>query len=63
MADLKGQAGELRFTIEIKRAATGETETHELIGKVIDDVGDSLNGGEERSDGRGDGADRSIGQA
>lgn len=34
MADIKGQAGELRFTIEITRAETGEKETVELIGKV-----------------------------
>lgn len=32
---LAGEAGELRFTIEIKRAETGEVETHELIGKII----------------------------
>lgn len=30
--ELKGQPGELRMTIEIKRAATGKTETVELIG-------------------------------
>lgn len=29
---LSGQPGELRMTIEIKRAATGKTETVELIG-------------------------------
>jgi len=34
--DLKGQEGELRFTLEIKRAATGQTETVELIGKIGD---------------------------
>ena len=32
--ELKGQEGELRFTLEIKRAATGETETVELVGKI-----------------------------
>jgi hypothetical protein len=36
MAELKGKAGELRFTVEVKRAATGKTETFELIGKVND---------------------------
>lgn len=41
-ADLTGAAGEIRFTIEIKRAATGEIETHELIGKVMTD-GESPN--------------------
>lgn len=37
MADntLLGTPGELRFTVEIKRAATGEVETHELIGKLL----------------------------
>lgn len=37
MADLNGQIGELRFTLEITRAATGETETIEMIGKVVAD--------------------------
>ena len=35
MNSLTGQPGELRMTIQIKRAATGETETHELIGKEL----------------------------
>ena len=35
MPELEGSPGELRFTIEIVRAATGETETVELIGKII----------------------------
>ncbi len=35
--DLKGQLGELKFTLEIKRAATGETETFDLIGKICGD--------------------------
>jgi hypothetical protein len=34
--NLTGQIGELRMTIEIKRAATGETEIHELIGTPIE---------------------------
>jgi hypothetical protein len=37
MSSLNGQPGELRFTIEVKRKATGKTETHELIGKIIPD--------------------------
>lgn len=32
--DLQGKPGEIRMTIHIKRAATGETETHELVGKI-----------------------------
>lgn len=31
-SNLQGEPGELRMTIEIKRAATGKTETVELIG-------------------------------
>jgi hypothetical protein len=45
MSDLQGQIGELRMTIHIKRAATGETETHELIGKVMDEVKENSDGG------------------
>lgn len=32
MSDLQGQAGEVQMTITITRKATGETETHEMIG-------------------------------
>lgn len=35
MADLVGQIGELRMTIEVTRAATGETETYELVGTPL----------------------------
>jgi transcription elongation GreA/GreB family factor len=35
--ELKGKPGELRCTVEIKRAATGKVETYELIGKAEDD--------------------------
>lgn len=31
-SDLQGQPGELRMTIEIKRAATGKVDTFELVG-------------------------------
>lgn len=34
MTDLTGQPGVVRMTIEIKRAATGETEQYELIGTL-----------------------------
>ena len=37
MPELNGQIGELRFTLEITRAATGETEVVEMIGKVVAD--------------------------
>ena len=32
--ELQGQLGTVAMTIEIKRAATGETETVELVGVV-----------------------------
>ena len=32
MATLQGQPAELRMTIEVKRAATGLTETYQLVG-------------------------------
>jgi hypothetical protein len=51
MIGLEGQPGELRFTLEITRAATGETETVELIGKIGDTNGsNTLNSGPECSD-------------
>lgn len=33
--DLVGQDGELQFTLQIIRAATGITETYEMVGHVI----------------------------
>ena len=35
--NLKGGLGELRFTVQVTRKETGETETHELIGKPIEE--------------------------
>jgi hypothetical protein len=32
MSDLKAQGGELRATIQVKRAATGIVETFEIVG-------------------------------
>lgn len=34
MADLGGQTGELRFTLEIKRKETGKVEVVEMVGFV-----------------------------
>lgn len=34
MIELAGQPGELRFTLEITRAATGKTETVEMVGRI-----------------------------
>jgi hypothetical protein len=53
MIELTGQPGELRFTLEITRAATGETETVELIGtiaKELIDGGDALDSSPQRRD-------------
>lgn len=36
MIELGGKPGELAITLEITRAATGETETVELIGTILD---------------------------
>ena len=50
MSDLRGQIGELRMTIEIKRVATGKIEKYDLIGKVNGYGGDALDRGPERRD-------------
>ena len=42
MSDLQGQVGELTFTVEVKRAATGLTETHELKGFVNEEQARAL---------------------
>lgn len=44
MIELGGKPGELRFTIEIKRAETGKVETYELIGRIGEDGSNSLGG-------------------
>lgn len=41
MSDLTGKPGEVRMTIEIVRAATGETETFELVGTIADEQEES----------------------
>lgn len=46
MANLGGEIGEVRMTLEITRAATGLTETVEVIGKVVAE-GDEQEGTEE----------------
>lgn len=53
MNELNGQGSELRFTIEVRRAATGKTETCELIGKIGEgenNGGHSQHGGKKRRD-------------
>lgn len=37
MADLNGQTGELRFTVQITRKATGKVEEVELVGFIDED--------------------------
>jgi len=56
VADIAGQMGELRFTLEIKRKETGETETVEMVGfidevklKEIQNGSNSLDSGTQRS--------------
>jgi len=34
MSELTGQPAEVRMTIEIKRAATGQTEMFDLVGHI-----------------------------
>lgn len=35
MPDITGQPAEIRMTLQITRAATGKTETVELVGHVV----------------------------
>lgn len=48
MPELEGQPGELRIVLEITRAATGETETVELIGKITEEEAAGLSESTER---------------
>lgn len=50
--DIKGEMGELRFKIEIKRKDTGKVEEYELIGKITEgeeNGSNSLDSSTERS--------------
>jgi len=56
MTNLTGQPGELRFTIEIKRADTGIVEKYEAVGvltdtqlKELENGGNALNSSPECS--------------
>lgn len=44
MAEFAAQLGEVRMTIEVKRAETGKIETFNLIGKVMADEKESDHG-------------------
>lgn len=57
MIELNGQPGELRITLQITRKATGKVEEVELVGfvdenklKELQNGGNSLNSGPQRSD-------------
>ena len=43
MANLNTQPAELRFTVEIKRAETGKTETIDMVGHVNPSEPDKTN--------------------
>lgn len=42
MSQLQGQAGELSFTVQIRRAATGQVEEHQLVGRITADQAEAL---------------------
>ena len=42
MAELSGQMGELTFTVQVKRAVTGDVEEHVLIGKITQEEAQAL---------------------
>ncbi|CAB4146385.1 hypothetical protein UFOVP503_11 [uncultured Caudovirales phage] len=57
MINLNGQMGEVRLTVEVKRANTGKVEQYELVGyldedklKELQNGSDSQHGSTERSD-------------
>lgn len=39
---IEGSHGEIHLTIEIKRAKTGEIETHNLVGRIEENGGNAL---------------------
>jgi hypothetical protein len=52
MVELKGQMGELRFKVQVTRAATGQVEEYELIGKITHEEAQQLGLTEEPNDAR-----------
>lgn len=42
MSQLQGQAGELSFTVQIIRKATGQVEEHQLVGRITADQAEAL---------------------
>jgi hypothetical protein len=51
MANLSGEVGELRFTVQITRKATGKVEEVELVGKLTDVELKELTNGSDPHDG------------
>lgn len=52
MINLQGQEGELRFKVQVTRAATGKVEEYELVGKITAEEAEQLGLTEEPNDGR-----------
>lgn len=50
--NLQGKIGEVRMTVHITRAATGKTETVELVGHVLADAPEPQEQTKEIDDGR-----------
>ena len=50
MIELTGQPAELRFTLEVKRAATGKVETYEMVGHADPEELKKILGAEHGSD-------------
>lgn len=50
MAELNGQVGEVRFTLEITRKETGKVETVEMVGFLDEQKLKELNNGSDAFD-------------
>ena len=51
MAELNGQVGELRMTVQVTRKETGEVETYDLVGFLDEDKLKELQNGSDTLDG------------
>lgn len=50
MAELNGQIGELRMTVQVTRKETGKVETYDLVGFLDDDKLRELQNGSDTLD-------------
>ncbi len=50
MAELSGQIGEVRMTVQVTRKATGETENYDLVGFLDEDQVKELQNGSHALD-------------